>query len=209
MESDSERQMSIGAQWDDRYRAEPHLFRREPDETLVHLVSPLAPGTAVDLGAGEGRNSLWLARRSWSVFAVDASAVALERLKASALEDGLGVETVNDEVVAYLDAAAAGHRKGFDLVVLAYLHPTSSERAHLIRAATRCVEPGGHLFVVAHHRDSLGRVGPPDPDRLYVETDLESVESEGLGILRLERRSGSSDVTEPGVDVVLWAIRPA
>ena len=208
MERGAQHRDEIAAQWDERYRARPRLFRQEPDETLVDLISPLAPGAALDLGAGEGRNSLWLARRSWDVVAVDASDVALDRLRTSATEGGLSVETVCEDASDYLSRAADRH-SSFDLVVVAYLHPPSAERAQLLALAEERVTPGGHLFVVAHHRDSLGRVGPPDPDRLYVEADLEPVENEGFRILRLERRSGMSDVTEPGVDIVLWADRRA
>jgi SAM-dependent methyltransferase len=197
----------FAAEWDERYRARPHLFRQDPDETLVELVAPLRPGMALDLGAGEGRNALWLAGRTWQVVAVDASAVALDRLAASATEEGLSVETVCDDALRFL-SEAADRRDSFDLVVVAYLHPPSGDRAHLLRAAAGRVAAGGHLFVVAHHRDSLGRVGPPDPDRLYVEADLEPLAEEGLGMLRLERRSGPSDVTEAGTDVLLWAERP-
>lgn len=67
------------------------MFRAEPDESLVELVSPLPPGRAVDLGAGEGRNSLWLAREGWDVVAVDASEVALDRLSRAAAVEGVEV----------------------------------------------------------------------------------------------------------------------
>jgi SAM-dependent methyltransferase len=208
MEKDPDRPDTVGAEWDERYRAKPHLFRQEPDETLVELVAPLPPGTALDLGAGEGRNTLWLARRSWEVVGVDASAVALERLSSAATEEDLSVETARDDALGFL-SKAADRRRSFDLVVVAYFHPPSDDRARLLRAAGERVAPGGHLFVVAHHRDSLGRAGPPDPDRLYVEADLEPLADEGLGILRLQRRSGVSDVTDPGVDIVFWAERRA
>lgn len=207
MEPRDERRRRVAAEWDERYRERERLFRPEPDETLVALVSALSPGTALDVGAGEGRNSLWLAQRAWDVVAVDASAVALDRLRAFAAQDGLEVETACEDAFDYLKAAAGRHRN-FDLVVVAFLHPPRDERARLLRGAAARVAPGGHLFVVAHHLASLGRVGPPDADRLYVEADLEQAGTEGLEVLRLETRSGMSDVTEPGVDVFLWAARP-
>jgi N-acetylglucosamine malate deacetylase 2 len=190
----------VGEMWDERYRSAPRLFRVEPDETLVGLVGGLAPGRAVDLGAGEGRNSLWLADAGWAVVAVDASTVALERLAASA--SSVAVRTVVADLSDYL---AAGNT--FDLVVLAYVHPPLEERSSLLRAAAGAVASGGHLFVVGHHLDSLGRAGPPDRDRLYTEEDLRRAAS-GLEVVRLERRVGHSDIAEPAVDVFLWAQRP-
>lgn len=195
----------LAEEWDRRYASTPQVFRAEPDESLVELASPLSPGRAVDLGAGEGRNSLWLARQGWRVVAVDASRVALDRLARAAALEGLPVETVVDDLVSYLAAARLG-AVVFDLVVLAYVHPDPPRRAELLAAAAGSLAPDGRLFVVAHHRSSLGVTGPPDPARLYTEEDLSGLP--GIEVLCLEQRRGHSDVAEPGRDVVLWA-RPA
>lgn len=197
---------SLAEEWDRRYASTTRLFRAEPDETLVELVTPLTPGRAVDLGAGEGRNSLWLAARGWHVVAVDVSRQALDRLDQDAISEGVTVQTVADDIATYL-AGARRSGDGFDLVVLAYLHPEPDQRSELLRAAAAAVAPGGFLFVVGHHRLSHGVVGPPDPTRLYTEDDLLDAAG-GLEVLGLRRRRGSSDVHEPGTDVVLWARRP-
>jgi LmbE family N-acetylglucosaminyl deacetylase/SAM-dependent methyltransferase len=203
----ADRRAAIGQDWDRRYLSAPRVFRPEPDETLVELVSPLVPGRTVDLGSGEGRNSLWLARRGWQVVAVDASKVALGRLAESASAEHLAVEGVQEELMSYLDSARV-RADTFDLVVLAFVHPEPGELATMLGAAAAVVAPGGHLFVVGHHQRSLGVSGPPDPARLYSEEDLAEGVS-GLDILGLEQRPGASDVTEPGIDVWVWARRPA
>jgi SAM-dependent methyltransferase len=190
--------------WDSRYASSERLFSTEPDGTLAELAQDLAPGRALDLGAGEGRNSLWLARRGWDVTAVDQSGVALGRLAAEARRQELAVTTVVADMNEYL--AAAGQ---FDLVVLANLHPTPKERATMLAAAADSLSPGGHLFVVGHHVDSLGIAGPPDPRRLYTE-ELLAQALPGLELLRLERRDGRhGDTGKRSVDVVAWATRPA
>jgi 2-polyprenyl-3-methyl-5-hydroxy-6-metoxy-1,4-benzoquinol methylase len=48
---------------------------------LVEEVAGLAPGRALDLACGEGRNALWLAGKGWQVTAVDFSAVGLEKAR--------------------------------------------------------------------------------------------------------------------------------
>jgi len=198
--------MPAANEWDRRYASTPRLFRAEPDETLVELVSPLAPGRAVDLGAGEGRNSLWLATRGWDVVAVDMSREALSRIDHAARSEALPVLTVADEIISYL-AGVSTPGDAFDLVVLAYVHPEPAERSDLLRAAARAVAAGGHFFVVGHHLLSRGVAGPFDPSRLYSEDDLRQA-ARGLELLRLGQRHGSSDIPEPGTDVVLWARRP-
>jgi SAM-dependent methyltransferase len=190
--------------WDQRYAAVGRLFSSHPDTAMVELVTPLPPGRALDLGAGEGRNSLWLARHEWTVTAVDASSVALDRVGAAAAAEGLSVSPVQADIGDFL-------RRGdsFDLVVIANIHPSPEERAVLLRAAVGAVRPGGHLFLVGHHVDSLGRVGPLDAARLYTEAALGGA-LPGLRTLLLERheRTLGGDTGEPVVDVVLWAAAP-
>ncbi|HQU25500.1 MAG TPA: PIG-L family deacetylase [Acidimicrobiales bacterium] len=199
------RRRDVAAQWDPRYGAGGRVFTTEPSEALVELVSGLVPGRAVDLGAGEGRNSLWLARRGWRVVAVDASRVALDRLEAAAADEGLAVETVVADLTGYLDAEGLAGRR-FDLALLAYVHPAPDERDALLETAARALAPGGHLLVVGHHRSALGRSGPPDPARLYTTDDLRRVV--GVEVISLGERTGANDARDESTDVVLWARRP-
>jgi SAM-dependent methyltransferase len=193
-----------GEGWDERYAAVGRRFSIHPDTAMVELVTPLPPGQALDLGAGEGRNSLWLARHGWTVTAVDGSSVALDRMRAAADAEGLSVSPVQADLGDFL-------RRGdtFDLVVIANIHPSPEERVVLLRAAVGAVRPGGHLFLVGHHVDSLGRVGPLDAARLYTEEALGGA-LPGLRTLLLERRERTlgGDTGEPVVDVVLWAAAP-
>ncbi|MGB9112387.1 MAG: class I SAM-dependent methyltransferase [Acidimicrobiales bacterium] len=191
------------AEWDRRYESSAHLFIVEADAELVSRVKDLVPGSAVDLGAGEGRISAWLARAGWRVTAVDFSKVALDRLRELAAAEELPIEAVETEIEDYVGGGAR-----FDLVVMANIHPASNERRRLFRAAAEAVAPGGHLFVVGHHLDSLGQAGPPDGDRLYTEDRLEGA-FPGLEVLeahRLARAHGDAGV--PVVDLVVWAARP-
>jgi len=132
--SPDDRLAALAEEWDRRYASAPQVFRAAPDESLVELVSPLPTGTAIDLGAGEGRNSLWLARKGWNVVAVDASRVALNRLSDAAEAEGLSIKIVADDLISYVaNVQVAG--KTIDLVVLAYIHPDPSGRPELLTAA--------------------------------------------------------------------------
>src|SRR3546814_4611319 len=72
--------------WDERYAATELVWSAEPNRFVAELVSPLTPGTAVDIAAGEGRNAIWLAQQGWTVTATDYSSVAVERMRARAAE---------------------------------------------------------------------------------------------------------------------------
>ena len=68
--------------WDERYSSAPAIWSGNPNPQLVAEVADFAPGTALDIGAGEGADALWLAQQGWSVTAVDISTVALDRAAA-------------------------------------------------------------------------------------------------------------------------------
>jgi len=167
--------------WDERYGAEERLWIPDPDPALMQVVDSLAPGRALDLACGEGRNALALARRGFRVTAVDFSAVALGRLETFARELGLDVSTVRADLRTFLiDPPSA------ELVVLANFHPPRPERIAIYSGLGAALVPGGTLFIIGHHRDSLGISGPPDPERLLDEEEIEEA-FRGWHLVRLER----------------------
>jgi SAM-dependent methyltransferase len=117
-----------------------------------HLVSEaggLPPGTALDLGCGEGPDAIWLAERGWTVTGADVSATALERARDHARRLGLA-----DRVLFEQHDLSSDFPSGeFDLVCAQFLHsPVAApgEREEILRRAARAVAPGGRLLVVSH-----------------------------------------------------------
>src|SRR5689334_7337592 len=72
-----------GKDWADYYSA---TADRPPRRTLLGALARFAPSTAprvaVDLGCGDGRDTIELLRRGWSVLAIDSEPAAIERLQA-------------------------------------------------------------------------------------------------------------------------------
>jgi SAM-dependent methyltransferase len=66
--------------WNRRYLAGQHLFDA-PSPLVVRFTGDLAPGVALDLASGPGRNALYLAERGWQVTAVDGSPIAIATLR--------------------------------------------------------------------------------------------------------------------------------
>nr|WP_244994096.1 MFS transporter [Actinomadura coerulea] len=161
--------------WDSRYAEHHHMWSGEPNAVLVQEAAGLEPGTALDLGCGEGADAVWLARRGWRVTAVDISGVALERAAGHAEEAG-----VADRVDwQRRDLAASFPEGSYDLVSAQFLHsPADMPREEVLRAAAAAVAPGGTLLVVGH-------AGPPpwDPDAhpgVHLPTPGEVLESLAL-----------------------------
>ena len=74
--------------WDARYGAIDRLWSGNPNPQLVAQVADLDPGTALDVGCGEGADAIWLASQGWQVTAVDVSKVALRRGAEQAARQG-------------------------------------------------------------------------------------------------------------------------
>ncbi|TXH44887.1 MAG: class I SAM-dependent methyltransferase [Actinobacteria bacterium] len=159
--------------WDDRYSSSELVWTLEPNRWVVEVLAEVEPAgrRALDLGAGEGRNSIWLAQRGWRVEAVDFSAVGLDRARQLAAAAGVGdrLVTVVDDVVDFTPAPG-----GFALALLCYLQLPRSERMLSVRNAARGVAPGGLLVVVAHDSSNLeqGTGGPQSADVLYTAQDV-------------------------------------
>jgi 2-polyprenyl-3-methyl-5-hydroxy-6-metoxy-1,4-benzoquinol methylase len=68
------------------------MWSGNPNRALVNETGGLTPGRALDVGAGEGGDALWLAEQGWSVTASDISQPALARVAAEAERRGARVE---------------------------------------------------------------------------------------------------------------------
>jgi SAM-dependent methyltransferase len=192
--------------WDARYCGTDLIWSAGPNRTVAEQVEGLAIGTALDLGAGEGRNAVWLAEHGWKVTAVDFSVVGLEKAQEIARRRGVEIETVVADV---LDFRAPG---AFDLVVLAYLQLPMEQLAHVLQHSAAALSPGGTLLLVAHDRSNLvdGVGGPQDPEVLPTPEEVTAV-LPGLRVERAEliRRPVEVDgVTRYAIDTLVRARRP-
>lgn len=191
--------------WDRRYSDADRLWSAQANALLIEFVTGLAPGRALDIGAGEGRNSIWLAKAGWHVIALDVSEVGLARAAARAAEEGVELECVTGDWRDYAPGDPV------DLVVISFMHPGPGERGEMFARARDALVPGGHLFTVGVEVGEHGRRGPPDANRLYTSERVSDALS-GFEVLRCERvgyQGESRDGPRPVVDVVGIARRPA
>jgi SAM-dependent methyltransferase len=198
-------------QWDERYSGAEFEWSMHPNQFVAEQLADLPPGRALDLAAGEGRNSVWLAERGWSVTAVDFSRVGLDKGRKLAAARGVAdarVDWVVADLSEYEPAPAA-----FDLVLIAYLQVEPGLRDRVLAGAAAALVPGGTLLVVGHDLANLaeGVGGPQSPEVLYTPEAI-SAALPGLRILRAERvrravqRDGGPATA---IDTLVRAERPA
>ena len=133
--------------WDDLYRQRDQPWSGNPNAFLVAAVAQRQPGTALELGCGDGGDAIWLAGQGWRVTGVDIADSALRRAAERASAAGVG-----DRVAfGQHDLAHTFPAGRFDLVAAFYLHtPFDLPRARVLQEAARAVAPGGLLLAVEH-----------------------------------------------------------
>jgi thioredoxin reductase/SAM-dependent methyltransferase len=133
--------------WERHYQRHEQVWSGNANAVLVDVVESQLPGTALDLGCGEGGDAIWLAQHGWQVTAVDVSATAINRALTQATT--VGVEERID--FQQHDLARTFPAGTFDLVSAQYLQsPVEFPRERVLQAAADAVAPGGLLLIVEH-----------------------------------------------------------
>jgi SAM-dependent methyltransferase len=153
--------------WEDLYKSRASVWTGRPNDALVAHTAELAPGSALDLGCGEGGDAIWMAEQGWQVTAVDIAPTALERGAAAAARAGLA-ERIDWLALDVTEQVPPGP---FDLVAAMFLQsPLEFAREAVLRSAASVVAPGGTLVVVSHF------TSPPWSKHQHSHADLPSPE---------------------------------
>jgi len=137
--------------WEEHYGQRAQIWSGRVNARLAEIAGPLTPGTALDLGSGEGGDAVWLAEQGWQVTAVDISDTALQRGAAAAQSRGLAdrITFVGHDLSDYTP------QDSFDLISAQFLHSMLPfDRPAILKRAADAVRPGGVLLIVDH-------AGPP------------------------------------------------
>jgi SAM-dependent methyltransferase len=129
-------------------------LRKQPSQLLIETVKERKPGSALDLGSGEGRNAIYLAAQGWSVTGVDISDVAVEQAKKNAAARGVEINAI----VADLDEYDFGKER-WDLITSFYMHSWHRRSNTDVPARIyNALKPGG-IVVIEGFADPPNRVG--------------------------------------------------
>lgn len=140
--------------WEQHYGERDRVWSGRVNLRLAEIVPGLPVGRALDLGCGEGADSVWLAERGWNVVAVDISETALQRARSAAEAHGvLGRIDFQQH-----DLSETFPDGDFDLVSAHFFHSKLPlDRTRIFQRAAEAMNPGGTLLIVDHS-------GPPPGD---------------------------------------------
>ncbi len=160
----------------DRHYGSGTIWSGNPNPLLVRYAADLDPGTALDMGCGEGGDVLWLAGQGWTVTGADISQVALDGCAALAAAAGpdIAARTSWQQADAFSWQPPVG---GYDLVSAQFVHLPRVALHDLHRRLAAAVRPGGTLLIVGHdpsdHDTSMQR--PDLPDMFATAEDMAGV----------------------------------
>ncbi len=155
--------------WNCRYEGEGLLWTPRPNRFLVAETAALAPGRALDIACGEGRNAVWLAEQGWQATGVDFSEVALEKARLLAEQRKVQAEWIRADLFEYEPPPGA-----FELVIVLYLQIPPERLRPILARVAKAIAPDGTFLLVAHDSSNLthGYGGPRDPATLYTAEDV-------------------------------------
>jgi SAM-dependent methyltransferase len=153
--------VSDPGRWDRVFGQPKPAYRADPNAYLAAMLArmrgeELLPGErALDLAMGDGRNALLLAENGLQVTGLDISPVALEKARARALERGLALQALEQDLFAY-DYGV----ERWDLVTLIYFNPA----VRILDRLKAAVAPEGLLLIEGQGSEHVGD-GPPQATR--------------------------------------------
>lgn len=134
------------ARWDQIYLNADAKVPVNPSALVLETTANLKPGTALDVGMGNGRNAIYLARKGWKVTGIDISDAAVKQAQQEAAK--LKVEF--EARAADVEKLELG-RARYDLIVCMYVQMVAVRSS---RKLIDALKPGGLLIVEGHHAES-------------------------------------------------------
>lgn len=165
--------------WNDRFAGEDYFYGVQPNTFVESATGRWLPPVqdVLALGAGEGRNAVYLAQHGHTVTAVDYAAEGLRKTERLAEEAGVEVETTQADVRDWHPD------RQWDAVIVTFLHLPSSERPRLYRLLQHLLRPEGLLvaewFRPEQITEGYDSGGPPSVDLMVTPEELREHFSDG------------------------------
>ncbi|MDF7813195.1 class I SAM-dependent methyltransferase [Hymenobacter sp. YC55] len=158
-------------------------FSTNPNKLLAETIRGLRPGKALDVGMGQGRNTLFLARQGWDAYGVDIADEAVNLAQDNARKANLRITTFIQD-----DSEFDFGSNRWDLVAFIY-----AGGRHHVDKVYQSLKPGGLVVIEGFHRDATKqrKIG----ENVVFDTDelKKLYTAAGFTIVRYEEKVGVGD----------------
>ena len=168
-------------------------FNSAPSDFVVEAAKGLKPGTALDLGTGQGRNAVFLAGQGWDVTGLDISQVGLDAAKENAAKAGVRIQTVKADYNSFEFGV-----EQWDLILMDFAWAPVSE-PDFVAKIEKSLRPGG-IVLFEHFVNN-----PKDPYAPMIRAIEPGALKDyfpGLEILSYDEGQGKADWGGPGSRIV-------
>ncbi|QOY86966.1 methyltransferase domain-containing protein [Paludibaculum fermentans] len=167
-------------------------FSTRPNALLMSAIEGRPAGRALDAGMGQGRNSVFLALKGWTVTGFDVSDAGLAIARKNAEKAGVQITAVQKSEKEFDYGVAQ-----WDLMVFTYV-PFAVENADYVQRLKSALRPGG-LVVIESFASDTGSAGrrPVDIDPVALRKAFE-----GFRIEKLDDVTDAPDWTTDKVRLV-------
>ena len=155
--------------WNTRFKGDKLLYGEAPNNFIKENVELLVNAKKVMcLGEGEGRNALFLADQGFEVEALDASDVALFKLRQRAKANYLAIK-VRHTLLEYWEPQCL-----YDAVICTYLHLPKQSQKSLFEKSLQALHVGGFFMAELFSESQINfhSGGPKNISLLYDFNDV-------------------------------------
>lgn len=169
--------------WNEKFQTRHFIYGDAPNAFVQESIDLLRPAKKVlCLGEGEGRNAIFLAGKGLDVEALDASDVALFKLRKRAKENNLLIKIRH----TFLEYWQPDTR--YDAVICTYLQLAKPDQKMLFEKALEALAPNGYFIAEFFSESQLHfqSGGPKDLTFLYdVNVILDTLKAMPCKIIKL------------------------
>lgn len=142
--------------WERRYRTNDYVPRTNASDLLQDVVQWLPDGPVMEIAAGTGRNAIYLAKKGYSVDAIELSTSAIETGKKKAAEESVEINWIERDVNEHEFPL-----EYYGVIIVTYYH-----NPKIIPEIISALRPGGFL-IYEHHVETAQNVdrGPSNEYR--------------------------------------------
>lgn len=141
--------------FDNFYLKEEKYFSTQHSGGMENAIKKysIAPCKAIDIGAGEGRNSLYLSEIGFDVIAIEPSEVGAKKILQQSKDKNSDISVYQTD---FLSVAPKLSNVGFVVSLTALEHMEYDYMLKSILVIKQIMQPGGYIYIVAFTEDDPG-----------------------------------------------------
>ena len=132
-----------------------YYFSKRHSEGMEECIKKYSvkPCEALDIGAGEGRNSIFLSRLGFKVTAIEPSFVGAKKINDLSRKNGDSIKVINSD---FLSASSKLSDLGFVVALTSLEHMKYRYLCKTINRIKKAMRKGGYIYIIAFTEEDPG-----------------------------------------------------